>query len=101
MSAAPAEATPRQLRIGVIGAGVVGLSTALKILQEFPDSVQLEILADKFETETTSDGNGKEEKERNSEKEKARKKMARGPVWLAVPFALLFTFWEPEMCTSR
>ena len=78
MSAAPAEATPRQLRIGVIGAGVVGLSTALKILQEFPNSVQLEILADKFETETTSDGNGKEEKERNREKEKSEEKDGTG-----------------------
>jgi len=47
---------PGRIRVGVIGAGVVGLSTALRVLQEFPNSVHLEVLADKFETDTTSDG---------------------------------------------
>ena len=47
---------PGRIRVGVIGAGVVGLSTALRVLQEFPNSVQLQVLADKFETDTTSDG---------------------------------------------
>ena len=45
-----------RLRVGVIGAGVVGLSTAFRLLQQFSDSVQVEILADKFDTDTTSDG---------------------------------------------
>jgi len=44
------------LRVGVVGAGVVGLSTAFRVLQQFPNQVQVEILAEKFETETTSDG---------------------------------------------
>ena len=45
-----------RLRVGVIGAGVVGLSTAFRLLQQFADSVQVENLADKFDTDTTSDG---------------------------------------------
>ena len=53
-------ADPHRIRVGVIGAGVVGLSTALRVLQQFPNSVKLEVLADKFETDTTSDGNSKE-----------------------------------------
>jgi len=45
-----------KLRVGVVGAGVVGLSTAFRVLQEFREKVQVEILADKFDVDTTSDG---------------------------------------------
>ena len=29
-----------------------------------------------------------------------KKKTARGQYWLAIPFALVYTFREPEMCTA-
>ena len=45
------------LRIAVIGAGVVGLSTAINIQQRLPD-VDITIIADKFTTGTTSHGAG-------------------------------------------
>lgn len=38
----------------VVGAGVVGLSTALELQKTFPNA-QVSIFADKFGTETTSD----------------------------------------------
>lgn len=43
-----------KMHFGVIGAGVVGLTTALELQKEFP-TAQITILADKFGVETTSD----------------------------------------------
>ena len=45
------------VRIAVIGAGVVGLSTAINVQQRLPDA-DITIIADKFTTETTSHGAG-------------------------------------------
>ena len=45
------------VRIAVIGAGVVGLSTALNVQQRLPDA-DITIIADRFTTETTSHGAG-------------------------------------------
>lgn len=42
------------MHFGVIGAGVVGLTTALQLQIEFP-TAQISILADKFDVETCSD----------------------------------------------
>lgn len=42
-------------RIGVLGAGIVGVTTALELQKEFP-SASLTIIAEKFGQETTSDG---------------------------------------------
>lgn len=42
-------------RIAVVGAGAVGLSTAVQIQKLLP-SASLTIIADKFTTETTSSG---------------------------------------------
>jgi len=44
------------LRVAVVGAGVVGLSTAVQIQQVVPAGVKVTIIADKFTTETTSHG---------------------------------------------
>ena len=41
--------------IAVVGAGVVGLSTAVCLQQHLPD-VTVTVVADKFTTATTSDG---------------------------------------------
>lgn len=41
------------LNIGIIGAGVVGLTTALELQQQFRNS-HITILADKFYKDTTS-----------------------------------------------
>ncbi|XP_071836960.1 D-aspartate oxidase-like isoform X2 [Apostichopus japonicus] len=43
------------MKVAVIGAGVIGLSTALRILQKLPD-VEMTIFADKFTPDTTGDG---------------------------------------------
>ncbi|KAK9806033.1 hypothetical protein WJX73_007439 [Symbiochloris irregularis] len=43
------------LKICVVGAGVIGLSTALRLCQEI-QNVKVTILADKFLSDTTSDG---------------------------------------------
>ena len=43
------------LRIAVIGAGIVGLSTAVQIQEALPSS-QVTIIAEKFDIDTTSDG---------------------------------------------
>lgn len=45
------------LRVGVLGAGAVGLSTALCIKLQYP-SVPVAIIADRFLETTTSDGAG-------------------------------------------
>lgn len=42
------------MNICVIGAGVVGLNTALALKKEYPN-VEITILADKFTTDTVSD----------------------------------------------
>ncbi|XP_049959273.1 D-aspartate oxidase isoform X2 [Schistocerca serialis cubense] len=47
--------TMSNIRIGVLGAGVVGVTTALELQKEYP-SASLTIIADKFGQETTSDG---------------------------------------------
>ncbi|XP_060066892.1 D-aspartate oxidase-like [Ylistrum balloti] len=46
------------LKICVIGAGVIGLSTAVCIQQELSTHVTVTIVADKFSPNTTSDGSG-------------------------------------------
>ena len=43
-------------RIVIVGAGVVGLSTAVQLQQRFGDKVAITIIADKFEEDTTSYG---------------------------------------------
>lgn len=40
-------------KIGIIGAGVIGLTTALMLKNEFR-GLHVSVLADKFESETTS-----------------------------------------------
>ena len=45
------------IRAVVVGAGAVGLSTALRIKLKYP-SLPLTIIAEKFLDETTSDGAG-------------------------------------------
>lgn len=42
------------MKICVIGAGVVGLNTSIALLKEYPNA-DVTILADKFTTETVSD----------------------------------------------
>jgi D-aspartate oxidase len=42
------------MHFGVLGAGVVGLTTALELQREFPNA-QVTILAEKFLRDTTSD----------------------------------------------
>ncbi len=46
------------MRIGVVGAGVIGLSTAVKLQETYGDKCQVTIVADKFFQETTSYGAG-------------------------------------------
>lgn len=43
------------MKICVVGAGVVGLTTALELRNQFRD-IDITILADNFNAETTSDG---------------------------------------------
>ncbi|XP_046578287.1 D-aspartate oxidase-like [Haliotis rubra] len=45
------------MKVAVVGAGVVGLSTAINILENVP-GVDVTVIADKFEEETTSSGAG-------------------------------------------
>lgn len=49
---------PKKLRVGVVGAGVIGLSAALHITEKFPDMVQVDVIADKYSPNTTSDQAG-------------------------------------------
>jgi len=44
-----------QRRIAVVGAGAVGLSTAVQVQQQYA-SASVTLIADKFTTETTSHG---------------------------------------------
>jgi D-amino-acid oxidase len=48
----------QKLKVCVVGAGVVGLSCALKIQEEYRDSIQITVIADAFLDETTSCGSG-------------------------------------------
>lgn len=43
------------MKICIVGAGVVGLCTALEIQNQFPN-LNITIIADKFNEDTTSDG---------------------------------------------
>jgi len=42
-------------KVGILGAGVVGLNTAIQLQKEFP-TLDVTIIAEKFNQETTSDG---------------------------------------------
>ena len=42
-------------KICVVGAGVIGLSSAIQILEKYPN-VDLTVVAEKFSPNTTSDG---------------------------------------------
>lgn len=42
------------MRIGIIGAGIIGTTCAVRILDQFPDC-KITIYADKFSPATTSD----------------------------------------------
>ena len=44
-----------EMNIGILGAGIVGLNTALKLQTEFPNA-QITVIADKFEEDTLSYG---------------------------------------------
>ncbi|KAK7101032.1 D-aspartate oxidase-like [Littorina saxatilis] len=52
----------RKNRVCVLGAGVIGLSTAVRILEDQPDTppgqVEVTVVADRFSPHTTSDGSG-------------------------------------------
>ena len=45
------------LRLAVIGAGVVGLSTAVAVQNRLPEA-HVDVIADRFTTHTTSHGSG-------------------------------------------
>ncbi len=44
-----------RLKVAVVGAGVIGLSTALNLTSRFPDDLEVTILADRFTPDTASD----------------------------------------------
>ncbi len=43
------------VKVCVVGAGVIGLSTAVCIVEQMPD-VEVTIIADRFSPDTTADG---------------------------------------------
>ncbi len=45
----------KDFKVVVVGAGIIGLSTALEIQKRFSD-ITVTIVADKFDKDTTSDG---------------------------------------------
>ncbi len=47
-----------KIQVAVVGAGVIGLSTALHLTERFPDALQVTILADRFTPDTVSDKSG-------------------------------------------
>ncbi len=44
-----------KLKVAVVGAGVIGLSTALHLTERFPNTLEVSILADRFTPDTASD----------------------------------------------
>lgn len=44
-----------KLKVVVVGAGVIGLSTALHLIKRFPNALEITILADRFTPDTASD----------------------------------------------
>ena len=42
-------------RVAVVGAGVIGLSSALRLTQEIPQA-EVTIIAERFDSDTTSSG---------------------------------------------
>lgn len=46
------------VRVAVVGAGIIGLSTAFCIKLEHGSTIAMTIIADRFLEETTSDGAG-------------------------------------------
>ncbi len=51
-------ASKKKLRVAVVGAGIIGLSSALHITEIFPDRMKVDVIADKFSPDTTSDLTG-------------------------------------------
>lgn len=47
--------TNRKLQVAIIGAGVIGLTTAVHLQDRFPEKLDLTLLADKFSPNTVSD----------------------------------------------
>lgn len=43
------------IKIAIVGAGVIGLSSAIRIQEEFPHA-EITLIAENFSPETTSDG---------------------------------------------
>lgn len=44
------------MKVAVVGAGVIGLTSALAIVENFPNDYEVTIFAEKFTPETTGDG---------------------------------------------
>ncbi len=49
---------PTAPRVAIVGAGVIGLSVGLCLLEQYSKEVDVTIMADKFSPETTSDSAG-------------------------------------------
>ena len=47
-----------QMRVAIVGAGVIGLTTAVYLLEKFPGKIDLTLLADQFSPDTVSDKAG-------------------------------------------
>lgn len=60
MVAAAASASAAPTRVAVLGAGVIGLTSALRLLEEVPGLDSVTVIAEKWGRETTSDGAGGE-----------------------------------------
>lgn len=43
------------VKIGIVGGGIMGLSSAIRLQCEFPD-VEITLISEKFSPETTADG---------------------------------------------
>ncbi|KAH9363635.1 hypothetical protein HPB48_004156 [Haemaphysalis longicornis] len=48
-------ASPSKCRVAVVGAGIVGMSTAVRIAEELAPAVQVTVLAEHFSPHTTGD----------------------------------------------
>ncbi len=53
-----AASQPARPRVAIVGAGVIGLSVGLCLLEQYSKEVDVTIMADKFSPETTSDRAG-------------------------------------------